>query len=46
MKAILKKVNIAYLLVGAAYILYYFTHLTELYILIGLVYLFVAFRHH
>ncbi|NLB28194.1 MAG: hypothetical protein GX819_04520 [Clostridiaceae bacterium] len=43
---ILKKANIPYVLLGLAYILYYFTHVTEIYIFIGLVYLFVAFRHH
>ncbi len=42
----LKKVNIPYLLLGLAYILYYFTHLSEIYIFIGLVYGFIAFRHH
>lgn len=42
----LKKVNIPYGLLGLAYILYYFTHLTEIYILIGLVYLFLALRPH
>ena len=41
----LKKVNIAYVLLGLAYILYYFTHVAEIYIFIGLVYLLIAFRH-
>ncbi|MFA5586082.1 MAG: hypothetical protein WDA02_05990 [Saccharofermentanales bacterium] len=42
----LKKVNIPYLLLAVTYIVYYFTHLPELYILIGLTYGFLAFRHH
>lgn len=42
----LKKINIPYILLGAAYLLYYFTHISELYIFIGLIYIFIAFNHH
>ena len=36
----IKKISVPYLLLGLAYILYYFTHISELYIFIGLIYIF------
>ncbi len=41
-----KKVNLPYMLLGLSYILYYFTHIPEIYILIGLTYIFLALKHH
>ncbi|MFW5648038.1 MAG: hypothetical protein ACOCG5_03040 [Candidatus Alkaliphilus sp. MAG34] len=41
----LKKISIPYALLGIAYIAYFFTHIAELYIAIGLIYLYLAFKH-
>ena len=41
-----KKVYLPYVLLGSAYILYYLTHVREIYIFIGLIYVFIAFQHH
>lgn len=40
-----KKINLPYVILGLAYILYYFTHIPEIYIAIGLIYIFIAFNH-
>lgn len=42
----LKKVNLPYVLLGGAYLIYYFTHIAEIYIFIGLLYIYIAFNHH
>jgi hypothetical protein len=41
----LKKISIPYLLLGLSYILYYFTDIHQLYIVIGLLYIYLAFKH-
>ena len=41
----IKKISVPYLLLGLSYILYYFTHIPEIYIAIGLIYIFIAFKH-
>ena len=41
----LKKISIPYVLLGISYILYYFTHWPWLYIVIGLLYIYLAFSH-
>jgi len=41
----IKNISIPYVLLGLSYIAYYFTHYAWLYIVIGLLYLYLAFRH-
>lgn len=40
-----EKISVPYLLLGVAYILFFFTHWYELYIAIGLIYIYLAFKH-
>lgn len=41
-----RKINLPYLFLGAAYLLYYFTHLPIIYVFLGITYIYMALKGH